>query len=142
MKALKSINVFVMTSILMGSFLIFAFTNPQEQKQPEPWDIPSKYEEMENPYKDDASLERIGKMLYAKHCKSCHGNKGECDGPKAKQLETYCSDFTSEEFQNQKDGVLYYKSFIGRDEMPNYESKIPEEEDRWAVINYIRSMKK
>nr|NQU89062.1 cytochrome c [Bacteroidota bacterium] len=119
-----------------------SFIVPQEQKKPAPWEIPGKYMKMENPYKDDASLLKVGKMLYSKHCKSCHGGKGECDGPKAKQLETYCSDFTSEDFKKQSDGEMYYKSFVGRDEMPNFEKKITDDEDRWAVINYIRSLKK
>lgn len=140
MKKLKKFNRIALTFIALGSFLLLAFTLPQEQKMPEEWDIPEEYQTMENPYKDDKSLERIGKMLYAKHCRSCHGNKGQCDGPKAKQMETWCGDFTTEEFQNQADGVIYYKSIIGRDEMPNYESKIPDVEDRWAIVNYIRTL--
>jgi len=60
----------------------------------------------------------------------------------AKSLETFSGDFSSEEFQNQSDGVLFYKSFIGRDEMPNYEKKIPDDEDRWAIINFLRKFKK
>ena len=48
------------------------------------------------PYTDDASLEKIGKMLYAKHCKSCHGDDGLGDSFKSPELETYSGDFTSE----------------------------------------------
>jgi hypothetical protein len=44
--------------------------------------------------------------------------------------------------QKQTDGEIYYKSFIGRDEMPNFEKKIPSESDRWMIVNYIRTMKK
>ena len=79
-------------------------------------------------------------MLYNKHCKSCHGSLGLGDGPKAKQLETHCGDFSTDEFQSQTDGELYYKSFIGRDEMPNFEKKITDEEDRWSVINFLRTL--
>jgi len=139
---MKKTNLFMYSAFIAGLFMLMSFIAPQDQKQPGPWDIPSKYKKMENPHAGDKSLDRVGKMLYSKHCKSCHGNKGEGDGPKAKQLETWCGDFTSEEFQAQSDGVLYYQSFIGRDEMPNFEKKIPEEEDRWAVINYLRGMKK
>jgi hypothetical protein len=32
-------------------------------------------------------------------------------------------------------------SFIGRDEMPNFEKKIPDVADRWAVIGFIRTLK-
>ena len=49
-------------------------------------------------------------------------------------------DLTSEEVQAQNDGELYYKSIIGRDEMPSFEKKIKGEEDRWMVINYMRTL--
>ena len=111
-------------------FAFMAFSLPQNPKKAAPWDIPDEYVEMDNPYADDASLLRVGKMMYNKHCKSCHGNKGLGDGPKAKQMETFPGDFSSEEFQTGTDGEIYYKSIIGREEMPNYEKKIPEEEDR------------
>ncbi|MCF8301754.1 MAG: cytochrome c [Bacteroidales bacterium] len=131
-----------MLSVLLVSFaaiMLMAFTAPQDKKKGEPWDIPEKYQKMENPHKGDKGMVRIGKMLYSKHCKSCHGNRGQGDGPRARQLETFPGDFTSEEFQERKAGVLYYQSFIGRDEMPNFEKEIPVEEDRWAIINYLRT---
>ncbi|MCK5078398.1 MAG: cytochrome c, partial [Bacteroidales bacterium] len=71
----------------------------------------------------------------------CHGNKGLGDGPKAKQLETFPGSFATETFQDDTDGEMYFKSIIGRDEMPNYEKKITDDEDRWAIINYLRTLK-
>ena len=130
-----------LASIFILAFVFMAFVVPQDQKIGEPWEIPSKYVKMENPYADDAGLIKIGKMLYSKHCKSCHGNKGLGDGPKAKQLETFPGDLTSEAFQGGTDGEIYYKSIIGRNEMPNYEKKITDDEDRWAIINYLRTLK-
>lgn len=142
MKKVNLKNALSLIALIGLSFAFFAFIVPQEQKKAEPWEIPAKYEKMENPYADDASLERVGKMLWSKHCKSCHGNVGLGDGPKAKQLETFPGDFSTKEFQAGSDGAIYYKSIIGRDEMPNFESKIPEEEDRWAIVNYIRTFGK
>lgn len=138
----KSINkLFGLVAILLMAFAFMALVVPQDQKKGEPWEIPSKYAKMENPYADDADVTKVGKMLYSKHCKSCHGSKGLGDGPKAKQLETFPGDFSSEDFQAGTDGDLYYKSIIGRNEMPNYEKKFVDEEDRWAVINFIRTLK-
>ncbi|MEE4257484.1 MAG: cytochrome c [Bacteroidales bacterium] len=138
----KLINrLIVLAGTIVFAFAFMAFISPQDgQKKGAPWDIPSKYAKMENPYAND-DLTKVGKMLYSKHCKSCHGNNGLGDGPKAKQLETFPGDFSSEAFQSETDGELYYKSFIGRDEMPNYEKKITDEEDRWAIINYLRTLK-
>lgn len=136
----KSMNRLLgLATIFMMAVVFMAFTFPQDQKKAAPWDIPEDYVKMENPYKDDAGLLKIGKMQYSKHCKSCHGNKGLGDGPKAKQMETFPGDFSSETFQSGPDGELFYKSIIGRDEMPNYEKKITDDEDRWAIINYIRT---
>lgn len=138
----KSINnILGIAAVMLLAFVFMAFALPQDQKKGAAWDIPSKYVKMENPYAGDADLVKVGKMLYSKHCKSCHGNLGLGDGPKAKQLETFPGDFSSEDFQAGTDGELYYKSIIGRDEMPNYEKKITEEEDRWAIINYLRTLK-
>ncbi len=139
---MKKTKLLVLTTIITAGLFLISWIVPQEQKKGEPWEIPEMYKKMENPYKDDVSLNKVGKMLYAKHCKSCHGNRGLGDGPMAKNLETFSGDFSSEEFQNQSDGVLFYKSFIGRDEMPNYEKKITDDEDRWAIINFLRTFKK
>lgn len=138
----NSKSIHAILALISAGLFIMAFSIPQDQKKAGPWEVPAKYEKMENPYKDDASIIKVGKMLWSKHCKSCHGNMGLGDGPKAAQLETFPGDFSTEEFQAQSEGALYYKSYIGRDEMPNFEKKITDEEDQWAVINYIRTMKK
>jgi mono/diheme cytochrome c family protein len=135
---IEKMALITLASVLVLAFM--AFIAPQEQKIGGPWDIPAKYQKMENPYADDNSLLKAGKMLYSKHCKSCHGSDGLGDGSKAAQLETYPGDFTSDEFKEQSDGVLFYKSIIGRDEMPNFEKKIPDEEDQWAVVMYMKTL--
>ncbi|RLD80278.1 MAG: cytochrome c, partial [Bacteroidetes bacterium] len=38
-------------------------------------------------------------------------------------------------------GGLYYKGIIGRDEMPSFEKKISSKEDRWLLVNYLRTLK-
>lgn len=127
---------------LLGLFVLislFAFTIADDDEK-KPWEVPAKYEKMENPYKADKSLIKVGKTLYTKHCASCHGKKGLGDGSKAKSLDTYPGDFSEDEFQEQSEGALFYKTYIGRDEMPNYEKKITDDEDQWAVINYLRTL--
>lgn len=139
MKQFKA-SLFILFGI--GFFIaMVGFNNPQDQKKGEAWDVPEKYQSMENSYADDNSLVSVGKSLYMKHCRSCHGNKGLGDGPKAKMLKTFPGNFASDEFQAQSDGVLFYQSIIGREDMPNYESKIGDDEDRWAVIMYLRTLK-
>jgi mono/diheme cytochrome c family protein len=135
-------NYVVQLMLIAGAFALLAFMVPQDQKIGGPWEIPAEYKKMENPHKGDASLDRLGRGAYNKHCRSCHGNTGKGDGPMAKSLETFPGDFANAAFQKHNDGELYYMSIIGRDEMPNFESLIPDVEERWAVVNYIRTFAK
>lgn len=105
----------------------------------EPWKVPAKYEKMTNPEDASKSNLSIGKSMYSKHCKSCHGKEGLGDGPKADEVEGELGDFSSEEFQAQTDGAIFYKSYIGRDDMPNFEKKMSEE-DMWLTVHYMRTM--
>ena len=117
------------------SFGFIAFTELDQDE----WIVPDKYEKMTNP--EEASKENIalGKSLYAKHCKSCHGKEGYGDGPKADEVDGALGDFSSDEFQAQSDGALFYKSYVGRKDMPNYEKKMSKE-DVWLVVNYMRTL--
>ena len=117
------------------SFGFIAFTELDQDE----WIVPDKYEKMTNP--EEASKENIalGKSLYAKHCKSCHGKEGYGDGPKAEEVDGALGDFSLDEFQAQSDGALFYKSYVGRKDMPNYEKKMSKE-DVWLVVNYMRTL--
>jgi len=88
---------------------------------------------MENPYAKATDDENIGRILYSKHCKSCHGTKGKGDGNKAESIDTPVPDLTEASFKKQTDGDLYYKTFTGRDDMPSFQKKISSEEDQLAA---------
>lgn len=129
--------------LMIGMVAFIVTTMSMTQKPGEPWVIPAKYKTMKSTVKaGDPAINAEGKDLYNKHCKSCHGAKGLGDGPKAASMKTDVGDFSSKEFQAQTDGEIYYQSIIGRGEMPNFEKKIPDETDRWAVVYYMRAMKK
>ncbi|MDX1829076.1 MAG: cytochrome c [Lutibacter sp.] len=139
MKTIKTKNMKttkILTIIGVISFALLSFTILQEKE----WVVPAKYETMKNPIapKTDAA---IGKSLYMKHCKSCHGKEGYGDGPKADEQKGDLGDFSSEEFQSQSDGALFYKTTFGRDDMPEFKKKLPDDEDRWLIINYMRTLK-
>ncbi|SFS71109.1 c-type cytochrome [Lutibacter maritimus] len=108
----------------------------------EEWKVPAKYQTMKNPIEASKSNVDLGKTLYAKHCKSCHGKEGLGDGPKAEEVDGNLGDFSSKKFQAQTDGALFYKSYFGRDDMPSYEKKMPEKDDMWAIVHYLRTLKK
>ena len=120
--------------VIMLSLL--SFVAPQAKKA---WDVPAKYKTMKNKKKGDAAAIKMGKELYAKNCKSCHG-LGKGDGPKTATLKTKIDDLTSKEFKALPDGDKYYRGIVGRDEMPNFEKKFPDEEERWAIISYLETL--
>jgi len=131
-------KTFIILTVALGALVMLSFT--LDGFQGKPWTIPAKYKAMKNPKPGDKASITLGKTLWAKHCKSCHGSKGLGDGPKAASLKSDVGNFSTKEFQALKDGELYYMSFVGRDEMPNFEKKIVEEDERWAIINFMRTM--
>jgi mono/diheme cytochrome c family protein len=131
MKILKLL--FVSASVLMLTATLAA--------QPKPWDVPANFKSMKNPVtKGDAST-KAGLTLYTKSCASCHGKAGLGDGVKARSLKDFPGDFSKADFQKQTDGDLFYKTKIGRAEMPKYEGKLTDD-DIWNLVNYMRTLKK
>ena len=136
MKTSKVIKSFLFL-LAFVSLALFAF-KPMISLQEE-WEVPAKYKNMENPVAGDEEAMDIGKELYAQHCKSCYGKTGLGDGSKSAELDTDCGDFSMAEFQEQADGELFYKTSFGRDDMPAFNKKISDDEDRWMIITYLRS---
>lgn len=122
--------------IAVVALFFYAFTSPVQDE----WVVPEKYVNMKNPTDPSVDL-NIGKALYKKHCQSCHGSEGYGDGPKADGLEGDLGDFSSEEYHEQTDGELFYKTSFGRGDMPEYTKKMPDDEDRWLIVNYMRTLK-
>lgn len=129
-------------SIALTLCIILLTQNSFAQSANEEWKIPEKYQKMVNPVKSDASSLAEGKTLWAKHCQSCHGKTGLGDGSKAAQLKTEPGNFTKESFHKQPDGILFYKTLEGREDMPSFKKKIPDQNEIWSIINYLRTFKK
>lgn len=115
-------------------FIASGYTSLQDD-----WVVPEKFRNMENPYAQVEDEDEIGKDLYSVHCRSCHGKTGLGDGSKAFELESDVRDFTAKTFKSQSDGAVYFKIIVGRDEMPSFDKKIKDEEDRWMLVNYVKS---
>jgi len=129
---------FYLIGLLLISSSLCSFTYYQAK----PWAVPEKNAKMKNPVAGDAEMLKVGKQLWSKHCAVCHGKAGAGDGSKAAQLKTPMEDMSTDVVQKQSDGELYYKMSEGRDEMPTFKKKIPDSEELWAVVSYIRTLKK
>ena len=133
------------TTVAMVVFMIgliaAGFTIKMQQTQ-KPWPVPAADKAKKNPVASNAESIKAGKELWNTNCKSCHGAKGLGDGSKAAQLKTEPGDFSLASFQSQTDGEIFYRLSVGRDDMPASKKKIPDEEDRWNLVNFIRTLKK
>jgi mono/diheme cytochrome c family protein len=130
------------TFIFTGLFICIMISGYKPFYQNKPWPVPDNFKSMKNNVPSNAESIAEGKELYATHCKSCHGSKGIGDGPKAAQLKTEPGDFSKADFQSQSDGSIFYKTSEGRDDMPNFKKKIPDADERWSLVNFIRTLKK
>jgi len=126
--------------ILIAGLMATGFTFKLNDQKP--WPVPDAAKNKKNAVASNAESIAAGKVLWNTHCKSCHGAKGLGDGTKAAQLKTEPGDFSKATFQAQTDGALFYKMSEGRDDMPSFKKKIADEDDRWSVVNFIRTLKK
>ena len=131
---MKTLFVYL-AALVFTTMVIMAFI--PLTKQAKPWPVPDNYKAMKNPVKYDKTA---AAALYSTHCKSCHGKEGLGDGTKAAQLDTKCGDFSAASFQKQSDGSLFYKTSEGRDDMPSFKKKIPDQDDIWQLVHYMRTL--
>jgi mono/diheme cytochrome c family protein len=99
------------------------------------WDVPAADASIKNPVKADATSIAAGKAEFEKSCKNCHGATGKGVGKMAG-----ISNFTSKEFKSQSDGAIYFKINTGKGIMPKFKTKIKADNDRWNLVNYIRTL--
>jgi mono/diheme cytochrome c family protein len=135
MKTHKSILSFILIGLLY--FLFASFNNTVQEK----WIAPASADEIINPIKNDPSTSVSGKKLFRVLCSVCHGVQGKGDGMGSSGLTPKPTNFSTDAFQSQTDGAIFWKIAEGRAPMASYETSIPEKK-RWEIINYIRTLKK
>jgi mono/diheme cytochrome c family protein len=94
-----------------------------------------------------------GKQVYSLYCQTCHGEKGDGQGPAGKALNPPPRDFTKAEFKfGAADADLFNvisngaaaqkgsDGTTGSPLMAPWGNVIPEQ-DRWALVKYIRTLK-
>jgi mono/diheme cytochrome c family protein len=103
------------------------------------WQAPGAEKVKKNPLSGVKAVEQ-GKKVAEVNCASCHGAGGKGDGAAAVALNPKPADWTSARVQGETDGEIFWKISTGRGAMPPWKH-LPET-DRWAVVSYIRSLKK
>lgn len=101
------------------------------------WKAPAEAKNLKNPVKGVGNA----KQTVDTNCASCHGAGGKGDGPAAAALPPpKPADWTAARVQSQADGELFWKITNGRGAMPPW--KHLSDNDRWQIVNYIRTLKK
>ncbi len=91
-----------------------------------------------NPLPADAKTIEQGKKVAEVNCVTCHGPKGKGDGAAAVALNPKPADWTSKKVQAESDGEIFWKISNGRGPMPAWRHL--SENERWAVVRYIRTL--
>lgn len=110
------------------------------------WEAPEAERARANPVPASPEAVQKGRMLYGKHCESCHGRKGKGDGPAAEKGHEAPHDLTDAALQARlTDGEIFWKLTTGRKEgthtvMPAFAREIPKDDDRWSVVHYVRTL--
>jgi mono/diheme cytochrome c family protein len=105
-----------------------------------PWTAPDAEKGKKSPVASSAKVVDQGKKVAQANCVPCHGSSGKGDGAAAAALNPKPADWTSKKVQDESDGELFWKISTGRGAMPSWKH-LPEN-DRWALVQYIRTLKK
>jgi mono/diheme cytochrome c family protein len=102
--------------------------------------VPESEKSRKSPVATSPKTLAQGKKVAQVNCASCHGTTGKGNGPAAMALNPRPADWTSKKVQDETDGEIFSKITTGRGPMPAWKH-LPET-DRWALVQYIRSLKK
>jgi putative copper resistance protein D len=93
-----------------------------------------------DPIPADASSLARGKQIYQANCMACHGVSGRGDGPASTGLQPPPADLRAHMGAGHSDGQVFewLSNGIPNSAMPGFGNRLSEN-DRWNVINYIRS---
>ena len=104
------------------------------------WNIPEEAKLRQNPIHASPQALHSARILYDDHCERCHGKTGRGDGADATKFSTSPRDLSdSSRMSAQSDGELFYKISEGRRPMPEFKTKLTEEQ-RWQLVLFMRSM--
>jgi mono/diheme cytochrome c family protein len=86
------------------------------------------------------SIQR-GEVLFGIICQVCHGKTGDGNSPVGSFFSPHPADLTSDSIQSLSDESIFLVITQGRALMPSMAENLSPEE-RWDVINYVRTLKK
>lgn len=99
---------------------------------------------LKNPLANDMSEKtlKLGETKYNTYCIMCHGVTGLGDGTVAPKMLLKPPALTSDKVKTFVDGRIYHIISDGQGVMSSYAYQLVNEKDRWAIVNYVRSLQK
>lgn len=99
---------------------------------------------LKNPFAGSTKAEvlELGRKKYETYCALCHGYFGAGDGPVAPKMALKPPPLTSDKVKGLNDGGIYHIITDGQGVMSSYAYQLVDENDRWAIVNYVRSLQK
>lgn len=156
--------VFTVLGILLAVILLFSYDiiklewisfmeiQPSRRQMEEPLPVPARSIPIEGPVAipgmlppenpieaDEASIAR-GSELFEIHCRMCHGQTAEGNGPIAPFLANKPANLTSPIVQSKSDGSIFLTITNGVEgKMPPLNENLLVQ-DRWDLVNFIRTL--
>jgi hypothetical protein len=100
----------------------------------------TKPDDLHNPLPVTRGSVDMGRERYGYFCIMCHGAKADGDGTVGQSFSPLPTNLASPYVQKQSDGELFYKIYFGFRRHPALIYTVADN-DRWLIINYIRSLK-
>ena len=99
---------------------------------------------VKNPLAGDLSPKILehGRMKFDTYCAVCHGYEAKGDGPVAPKMSLKPPSLVSDKILKATDGTIYHIVSDGQGVMASYFFQLPDERDRWTIVNYVRSLQK
>lgn len=95
-----------------------------------------------NPVKLNTEILAKGDRKYQIYCGVCHGTKGDGQSLLYDVMLVKPPSLIGAKIRGWTDGQIFHLATKGRGLMKGYEAQIPNAEDRWAIVHYIRHLQK
>lgn len=96
--------------------------------------------DFKNPIVANKDILAKGQKLYQIYCAVCHGTTGYGNGTVADVSLVKPPSLLAQKIKQWTDGQINHLITKGRGLMGAYESQIPSQDDRWALVHYIRHL--
>ncbi len=105
---------------------------------------PDAYDEaaatLTSPFEFTPDVVKDGKVLYARFCQHCHGEKGMGDGLVGKVLKGVPT-YNSAAIKDKPEGHIFHVITHGKGRMGSHASQLSVEE-RWKIVSYVQTLQK